>query len=106
MQSVIKELALRLASNCTSEAKRKISRLVFKSAPYVIFSRFEDILPIAFGDGMLTYWFFSALGTSFHGNTILLLHMKYNYSKGPISKSKNLTWFTIPSRYLVYLVES
>ena len=59
MQSVIKELALRLASNCTSEAKRKISRLVFKSAPYV---RFEDILSIAFrymymrlvlGDGML-----------------------------------------------------
>ena len=63
MQSVIKELALRLASNCTSEAKRKISRLVFKSAPYIIFSRFEDILSIAFrymymrlvlGDGMLT----------------------------------------------------
>ncbi|CAH3138334.1 unnamed protein product [Pocillopora meandrina] len=29
MQSVIKELALRLASNCTSEAKRKISRHKF-----------------------------------------------------------------------------
>ena len=48
MQSVIKELALRLASNCTSEAKRKISRLVFKSALYIIFSRFEDILSIVF----------------------------------------------------------
>ena len=28
MESAIKELALRLASNCTSDAKRKISRLV------------------------------------------------------------------------------